>query len=57
MANKNTVGNAYKRFQAKETKLVDEMDKREKNGKNMENTDSAYGNFKYAPNGERVWSY
>jgi len=57
MANKNTVGNAYKRFKSKETRLVRVIDKREKNGENRENTDSAYNNFKYAPNGERVWSY
>jgi len=57
MANKNTVGNAFRRFKDKETRLVHIIDKRERAGKNRENTDSAYNNFKYAPNGERVWSY
>ncbi len=57
MANKNTVGNTHMRFKDRETRLIAVIDEREKDGTNKENTDDAYNKFKYAPNGERVWSF
>jgi hypothetical protein len=56
MANKNTAGNLFKRAKAKETKLVEVIDKRDKKGAN-DNTYSAYDKFRYTPSGERVWSF
>ena len=56
MANKNTAGNTLVRFKARESRLVEVIDKRDKKGAN-ENTDSAYNNYTMTANGERVWSY
>lgn len=58
MAKRNgRVGNAYHNHKVREEKLVEKIDRRDKNGQNMENVDSAYNNYRYAPNGEKVWSF
>ena len=58
MANKNTAGNVFRNFKAREKRLIADMDRREKNGKNKENVDDTFRNFRYmTAGGERVWSF
>jgi hypothetical protein len=58
MANKNTAGSTLARFKAKEKRLIEKLDWREKTGKNKENTDNVFQNFAHiTKGGERVWSF
>ena len=57
MANKNRGGNILRNFKAKEKRLVSIIDRREKNGKNKENVDNTFNNFRMTAGGERVWSF
>ena len=57
MANKNTAGNTLAKAKAKEERLVRMIDRRENNGKNMENVDTSFSNYRMTDSGERVWSY
>lgn len=55
---KNYDGNRYYKFQKRMEKLVHKLDQREKSGKNKENTDNTYSNYRYrVENGARVWSF
>lgn len=57
MASKNTAGNMYARTKAKEERLIDKIDYRDKTGKNMENIDHVWQNHHTTDQGERVWSF
>lgn len=58
MANKNTAGRYVVRTEAMEDRLIDRIDKRDANGKNMENIDRSFSNYdRMTDNGERVWSF
>lgn len=57
MANKNTAGNILVRSKAKEDRLIDTIDYRDKTGKNMENVDNTFHNYHMTDSGERVWSF
>ena len=57
MANKNTAGNMLVRTKAREDRLIDKIDRRDGNGKNMENTYTKYNNYRVEDSGERVWSF
>ena len=47
-------GNAYKNFKAKETRLVERIDKREED---RETVDNMFNSYTTADNGERTWSF
>jgi hypothetical protein len=57
MANKNYAGTMYVRTKAKETRLVERIDKRNDNGDNMENVDRVWQNHSTNEEGARVWSF
>ena len=55
MANKNTAGNRFYKFQAHvEDRIVERIDQREKNKSNMENVDSAYNYYLVNEHGSKV---
>jgi len=56
MANKNTAGNTLVRSMAKEDRLIEKIDYRDKKGVNMENIDDTYSNY-HIEEGARVWSF
>jgi len=58
MANKNTTGNMLVRTKAREDRLIDKIDYRDRTGKNMENVDDTFNNYDHIEaSGERVWSF
>jgi len=57
MANKNYAGTQFERAKRKESRLISKIDKRESNGKNIENVDDTFANYTHSADGERVWSY
>jgi hypothetical protein len=54
---KNNGGALVKRVMDKERRLVEDIDKRERKGLNLENIDEAYGNYEINNDGTRVWSF
>jgi hypothetical protein len=57
MANKNYSGNILNRQKNWESRIVDKIDRRDKNGKNRENVDDEYNNFTTTKDGSKVWSF
>ena len=58
MANKNYSGTQFMRAQSKEDRLIENIDRRDGNGENMENVDHTYNNHDHVnTSGERVWSF
>jgi hypothetical protein len=54
---KKTVGNAYHYSQKKIDRLITEMDRRTKTGKDRENVDPTWQKHRLTAQGERVWSF
>ena len=55
MSNKNTAGNRFYNFQAREDRIIDRIDNRESNKSNMENVDRAYNNYRVTDSGAKEW--
>jgi hypothetical protein len=53
---KNYNGRKYYKFQKRMEQLVNKLDRRAKDGKNLENTDPKFNNYRIE-NGARVWSF
>jgi hypothetical protein len=54
---KNHTGNLLIRVQDKENRLLEKIDKRTGNGKDMENVDPTWQKHTVNPEGDRVWSF
>lgn len=57
MATKNYSGNILNRQKNWESRLINKIDRRDKNGKNRENVDDEYNNFTTTKDGSKVWSF
>lgn len=54
MSKKNYAGNIYYRKQICDERLVRKIDRREASGKNRENVDNVYNNYKLNRNGSKT---
>jgi hypothetical protein len=54
---KNQTGNLVLRTRAKEDRLLEKIDERSGNGKNMENVDHVWKKHTVNQEGDRVWSF
>ena len=57
MANKNKLGASFVRHLKRQERLIAKIDDRERKGKNRENTDHVFNQYRYTDKGERVWTF